>query len=58
MAGTEFGIVTLQLERGDACFERPEHCAAYHDLRGREKAAVDSLVARWGSERWARRPNR
>jgi len=58
MAGTEFGIVTLQLERGDACFERPEHCAAYHDLRGGERAAIDALVARWGSERWARRANR
>jgi membrane-anchored protein YejM (alkaline phosphatase superfamily) len=58
MAGTEFGIVTLQLERGDACFERPEHCAAYRDLASRERAPIDSLVARWGSERWARRGNR
>jgi arylsulfatase A-like enzyme len=58
MAGTEFGIVTLQLERGDACFEQPAHCAAYDQLAAPERAAIDGLVARWGSERWARRSNR
>ena len=58
LAGTAFGIVTLRLDRGDACFERPAHCVAYADLAGREKAAIEGLVARWGSERWARRADR
>ena len=58
LAGTAFGIVTLRLDRGDACFERPAHCVAYDELAGREKAAIDALVARWGSERWPRRANR
>jgi len=55
LADTEFGIVTLRLDRGDACFERPEKCLRYERLTGREREAVDALVARWGSERWARR---
>jgi hypothetical protein len=54
LAGTDFGIVTLRLDRGDACFERPAHCLAYDRLTGRELDAVDRLVARWGSERWVR----
>jgi hypothetical protein len=55
MAGTEFGIVSLRLDRGTACFERPRRCRAYGGLAGAEKQVVDALVARWGSERWARR---
>ena len=58
LAGTPFGIVTLRLDRGDACFERPAHCRAYDRLAGREMRVVDALVARWGSERWARRTSR
>src|SRR5690606_11824427 len=56
LAGTEFGIVALRLDRGDACFERPAHCRSYDRLTGPERETVDLLVARWGSERWARRP--
>jgi hypothetical protein len=56
LAGTAFGVVSLRLDRGDACFERPVHCRAYDDLSGRERETVEALVARWGSERWARRP--
>lgn len=55
MAGTAFGIVSLRLDRGDACFERPAHCRPFSGLTGREREVVDQLVARWGSERWARR---
>jgi hypothetical protein len=53
MAGTGFGIVSLRLDRGEACFERPARCRRYGDLAGEEKRVVDALVARWGSERWA-----
>ena len=55
LAGPEFGIVSLRLDRGTACFERPARCRAYGGLEGREKQVIDALVARWGSERWARR---
>lgn len=56
MAGTPFGIVSLRLQTGRTCFERPEHCASYSSLSGEERKAADAVVARWGSERWARRP--
>jgi hypothetical protein len=55
LAGSRFGIVSLRLDRGEACFERPALCRRYGDLAGEEKRAVDALVARWGSERWATR---
>lgn len=55
MAGTGFGIVSLRLDRGETCFERPAHCRRYASLTGAEKQAADALVARWGSERWAAR---
>lgn len=55
LAGTRFGIVSLRLDRGEVCFERPAHCAAYARLTGAERQTADALVARWGSERWAAR---
>lgn len=58
LAGTDFGIVTLRLDRGTACFERPARCRSYDELTGHERQAVDRLVARWGSERWARQAGR
>jgi len=50
-----FGIVSLRFDRGEACFETNDICRAYDRLTGPERAAVDALVARWGSERWAAR---
>ena len=55
LGGTAFGIVSLRLDRGEACFERPARCRSYAGLTGAEKAAADAVVARWGSERWAAR---
>lgn len=55
LAGTRFGIVSLRLDHGEACFERPARCRRYSHLEGEEKRAIDALVARWGSERWAAR---
>jgi hypothetical protein len=55
LAATSFGIVSLRLDRGEVCFERPAHCVSYGKLAGAEKQAADSIVARWGSERWAAR---
>lgn len=55
LAGTPFGIVSLRLDRGAVCFERPAHCRSYGNLSGEEKRLADALVARWGSERWAAR---
>lgn len=55
LAGTGFGIVSLRLDRGEVCFERPAHCASYAGLAGAERHAADAVVARWGSERWAAR---
>jgi len=47
------GLISLRLDTGTACFERPARCRSYASLVGAEKAAADRLVARWGSERWA-----
>jgi len=58
LAGTEFGIVSLRLDRGDVCFERPARCASYSRLTERERDAADAIVARWGSERWVRQSPR
>ena len=58
LAGTRFGIVALRLDRSEACFERPARCRRYRDLTGEEKRAVDAVVTRWGSERWAARRGR
>lgn len=55
LAATPFGIVSLRLDRGEVCFERPAHCASYGGLAGAERQAADAVVARWGSERWAAR---
>lgn len=55
VANTPFGIVSLRLDRGETCFERPAHCRSYASLNEREKAVTNALVARWGSERWAAR---
>lgn len=55
MANTPFGIVSLRLDRGETCFERPAHCRGYATLTDAERQAADALVARWGSERWRAR---
>lgn len=56
LANTPFGIVSLRLDRGETCFERPAHCRSYASLTGAEKQVADTLVARWGTERWNARP--
>ncbi|MHA6332178.1 LTA synthase family protein [Qipengyuania sp. CAU 1752] len=53
-----FGIVTLRLDREQACFEKDGSCADYAGLEPTQRRAIDRLVARWGSERWALRSRR
>jgi hypothetical protein len=53
LAATPYGIVSLKLDSGKVCFERPAHCRSYDALAGGEKASADALVRRWGSERRA-----
>jgi len=55
LAQTRYGVVSLRLQTGRVCFERPERCASYSSLTGDERKVADALVARWGSERWAAR---
>ncbi|RZV34416.1 MAG: hypothetical protein EX262_04525 [Sphingomonadaceae bacterium] len=54
----DYGIVTLRLDREEACFEKDGSCAGYAGLASTRRTAVDRLVARWGSERWALRSRR
>jgi len=53
LAATRYGIVSLRLDTGEACFERLARCADYTRLKGPERQAIDTLVARWGTERWS-----
>lgn len=54
LADTRFGMVSLRLDTGLACFERPAGCLRYGNLTGERRRTIDALVARWGSERWER----
>lgn len=56
MASGEHGVVSLRFDREEACFERPASCKPYAGLEGSEREVIEALIARWGSERWARRP--
>ncbi|MHA7820793.1 MAG: sulfatase-like hydrolase/transferase [Erythrobacter sp.] len=56
IADPTFGVVSLRFDREEACFETSGTCAVYERLEGNERAAIEALIARWGSERWARRP--
>ena len=58
LANTPFGVVSLRLDTGLACFERPAGCRRYSGLKGEERRVIDALVDRWGSERWAARNGR
>ena len=51
----QLGVISLRLDSGVACFERGKGCRDYTDLAGAESEAIERLVARWGSERWAAR---
>ncbi|MDG2002990.1 MAG: sulfatase-like hydrolase/transferase [Novosphingobium sp.] len=53
MATKEYGVVSLRLDTGKACFQRPSHCANYSKLNAPEREVIDKLVARWGTERWS-----
>lgn len=55
MADPELGVMSLRFDRSEACFEETGQCLSYEDLPSLERTAIDRLVARWGSERWARR---
>ena len=53
MTTNEFGIVSLRFDREQACFESSSECAGVDSLTGVQAEAINALVARWGSERWA-----
>lgn len=55
MATEDLGVISLRFDREEACFEQSGTCTAYDRLEGAERAAIEKLIARWGSERWARR---
>lgn len=45
-------LISLRLDTGEACFTGEGRCLPYASLKGADLQAVDSLIARWGSERW------
>ena len=46
-------LATLRLDTREACLGLQQRCAALDRLTGAERTAINALVARWGSERWA-----
>ncbi|MCT2558002.1 sulfatase-like hydrolase/transferase [Tsuneonella sp. YG55] len=52
LAGPGGELTSLRLDTGEACFRERGRCAPYGSLAKAERARVDALVARWGSERW------
>jgi hypothetical protein len=52
LAGTDGELTSLRLDTGEACFLDRPACAPYASLAAADKARVDKVVARWGSERW------
>jgi hypothetical protein len=56
LADAEGRLATLRLDTRQACFPDEERCATYERLSGPDRARIDAVVTRWGSERWARHP--
>lgn len=52
LAGPGGAMTSLRLDTGEACFVEQARCRPYGALTGDERARVDAVVARWGSERW------
>ncbi|ANY19117.1 Sulfatase [Tsuneonella dongtanensis] len=52
LAGPDGALTSLRLDTGEACFREQGTCTPYAVLAAADKARVDALVARWGSERW------
>ena len=45
-------LTSLRLDTGEACMVERSECAPHASFTGPDKARVDALIARWGSERW------
>lgn len=56
LADPQLGVISLRFDREEACFENSGACKTYGGLEGAERDAIEALIARWGSERWARHP--
>ncbi len=48
-------IVSIRLDTHEVCFLPENRCLPYDQLKGSDLTRADAVVARWGSERWARR---
>ncbi len=52
MAGPDGQLTSLRLDTGEACLVEQGRCAPNENLEGIERQRINTLVARWGSERW------
>lgn len=48
-------LATLRLDTREACFPDAGRCAPYDKLAPADRARIDAVIRRWGSERWAAR---
>ncbi len=58
LAADDGTIVSIRLDTHAVCFQPQNRCTPYDQLSGDDLARADAVVARWGSERWARRAAR
>lgn len=45
-------LTSLRLDTGEACLVERGECAPHRSFTGADRARIDALIARWGSERW------
>ena len=52
LAGPDGELTSVRLDTGEACLVEQRRCARLRSFMGPEKARIDALITRWGSERW------
>jgi hypothetical protein len=58
LAGENGRLTSLRLDTGETCFRERGVCVIYESLSGDDRVRADTVVARWGSERWRERQRR
>lgn len=52
LAGPDGRLTSLRLDTGEACMVERRECAPHKTFTGADKARIEAVIARWGSERW------
>lgn len=52
LAGPDGQLTSLRLDTGEACMVERGECAPHKTFAGGDRARIEAVIARWGSERW------